>query len=138
AYIANGSRFDKNADKKTQGGKKRNYFHILLLAKDLQGYKNLIKLTSLGHTEGFYYRPRIDKELIEKYHEGLICSTACMGSMVNAHIVDGNYEKALSEAQYYKDIFGDDFYIELQNHNLENDPIILEQAPKIARELGLK
>ena len=138
AYIANGSRFDKNADKKTQGGKKRNYFHILLLAKDLQGYKNLIKLTSLGHTEGFYYRPRIDKELLEKYHEGLICSTACMGSMVNAHIVDGNYEKAFSEAQYYKDLFGDDFYIELQNHNLENDPIILEQAPKIARELGLK
>lgn len=138
AYIANGSRFDKNADKKSPGGKKRNYFHILLIAKNPVGYKNLIKLTSFAHTEGFYYRPRIDKELIEKYHDGLICSTACMGSMVNAHIIDGNIEKAYLEAQYYKDLFGDDFYIELQNHNLENDPLILEHAPKIAGELGIK
>jgi DNA polymerase-3 subunit alpha len=138
AYIANGSRHDKNADKKSPEGKKRNYFHILLMAKDRIGYQNLMKLTSLAHTEGFYYRPRIDKELLERYHEGIICSTACMGSMVNAHIVDGNYEKALSEAQYYKDLFGEDFYIEIQNHNLENDPIILEKAPKIAKELGIK
>ncbi|MFA7626118.1 MAG: DNA polymerase III subunit alpha, partial [Candidatus Kapaibacterium sp.] len=90
------------------------------------------------HTEGFYYRPRIDKELIEKYHEGIVCSSACMGSMINAHIVDGNYELALSEAKYYQNIFGDDFYIELQNHNLENDPLILQQAPLIAEALGIK
>ncbi|MBX3044731.1 MAG: DNA polymerase III subunit alpha [Candidatus Kapabacteria bacterium] len=138
AYIANGSRFDKNADRKSPGGKKRNYFHILFIAKNNVGYRNLMKLTSYAHTEGFYYRPRIDKELLEKYHEGLICSTACMGSMVNAHIIDGDYERAYSEAKYYKDLFGDDFYIELQNHNLENDPIILEKAPKIAGELGIK
>ena len=138
AYIANGSRFDKNADRKSPEGKKRNYFHILLLAKDNTGYKNLMKLTSLAHTEGFYYRPRIDKELLEKYHDGIICSTACMGSMVNAHLVDGDFERALAEAKYYKDMFGEDFYIELQNHNLENDPIILSQAPKIAEQLGLK
>ena len=71
-YISVGSRFDRIATNKNE--KIRNYFHILLLAKDQQGYKNLIKLSSLAYTEGFYYRPRIDKELLEKYHEGLICT----------------------------------------------------------------
>ncbi len=138
AYIANGSRFDKNADRKSPEGKKRNYFHLLLLAKDYAGYKNLMKLTSYAHTEGFYYRPRIDKELLEKYHEGIICSSACLGGVINAHLVDGNYEKAVSEAKYYKDLFGDDFYIEIQNHFLNNDPLVLEKAPQIAKELDIK
>jgi DNA polymerase-3 subunit alpha len=135
-YLSNGTRFERIATNKIE--KRRNYFHILLLAKDNTGYKNLCKLTSLSHTEGFYYKPRFDKELLEKYHDGLICTTACMGSMVNAWLIDGEYEKALSEAQYYKDLFSDDFYIELQRHGLENDKIILDNAPKIATELGLK
>ncbi len=135
-YIANGSRFDKIVTNKSE--KIRNYFHILLLAKNKRGYKNLMKLSSLAYTEGFYYRPRMDKELLEKYHEGLICTSACMGSMVNAWLVDGNYEKAYSEAKYYKDLFGDDFYLEIQNHGLENDSLILAQVPKLARELGIK
>jgi len=136
AYLANGTRFDKVVTNKAE--KKRNYFHILLLAKDEQGYNNLMKLSSLGFTEGFYYKPRIDKELLEKYKDGLICTTACMGSMVNAYIVDGIIEKAYSEARYYKDLFGEDFYIEIQNHNLKNDPLILEHAPIIAKDLGVK
>ena len=136
AYIANGSRFDKKATNKLE--KKRNYFHILLLAKDETGYKNLSKLSSLGFIEGFYYRPRIDKELLEKYKDGLICTSACMGSMINAHIIDGNIEKAYSEAKYYKDLFGDDFYIEIQNHYLPNDPLILDIAPKIAKKFDIK
>lgn len=136
AYIANGSRFDKKSTNKLE--KKRNYFHLLLLAKDETGYKNLSKLSSLGFTEGFYYRPRIDKELLEKYKDGLICTSACMGSMINAHIIDGNIEKAYSEAKYYKDLFGDDFYIEIQNHYLPNDPLILDIAPKIAKEFDIK
>ncbi|MCO5251062.1 MAG: DNA polymerase III subunit alpha [Candidatus Kapabacteria bacterium] len=135
-YISVGSRFERIATNKNE--KIRNYFHILLLAKNQQGYKNLIKLSSLAYTEGFYYRPRIDKELLEKYHEGLICTSACMGSMVNAWILDGNYEKAYSEAKYYKDMFGDDFYLEIQNHGLENDPLILEKVPRMARELDIK
>ncbi len=136
AYMANGSRFDRVQTNKAE--KKKNYFHILLHAKDEQGYKNLMKLTSLGFTEGFYYKPRIDKELLEKYKEGIICSSACMGGVINAFIVDGQIEKAYSEAKYYQDLFGDDFYIEIQNHFLKNDPLILEHAPKIAKELGIK
>ncbi|HRP01030.1 MAG TPA: DNA polymerase III subunit alpha [Candidatus Kapabacteria bacterium] len=135
-YLANGSRFDKIATNKAE--KRRNYFHILLLAKDEQGYNNLMKLSSLGYTEGFYYKPRIDKELLEKYKDGIICTSACMGSMVNAYIIDGMVEKAYSEAKYYRDLFGDDFYMEIQNHNLPNDPLILEHAPKIAKDLGIK
>lgn len=135
-YISVGSRYERIATNKNE--KVRNYFHILLLAKNQKGYRNLIKLSSLAYTEGFYYRPRIDKELLEKYHEGLICTSACMGSMVNAWLLDGNYEKAYSEAKYYKDLFEDDFYLEIQNHGLENDPIILENVPRMARELDIK
>ena len=137
AYIALGSRFDKNLDKSARS-KKSNYYHLVLLAKDLQGYKNLMKLTTLGHTEGFYYRPRIDRELLEKYKDGLIVTSACLGGVISKPIADGEYQLAVEQAQYYKDLFGDDFYIELQNHGLEKDPIVLEQAPKLARELGIK
>lgn len=135
-YIANGSRFQKGVQ--IDGKKQRNYFHIILIAKNQTGYKNLVKLTSLGHTEGFYYRPRIDKELLEKYHEGLICTSACMGSMINAHILNDDLEKAYSEAQYYRDMFGEDFYIEIQNHNLEDDWKVLKHAPEIAKHIGAK
>ncbi len=137
AYIALGSRFDKSIDR-TAKSRKSNYHHLLLLAKDWQGYKNLMKLTTIGHTDGFYYRPRIDKEVLEKYHEGIIASSACLGGVINKYLVQGDYATAKSEAQYYKDLFGDDFYIELQNHNLDDDKIVLEQAPKLAAELGIK
>lgn len=136
AYIADGSRFDKIQTKKNQG--KRNYYHLLLIAKDLTGYKNLIKLTSLAFAEGFYYRPRIDKELLEKHKDGLIATSACLGGVVAAHIVDGNLERAYSEARYFRDLFEDDFYIELQNHHYSEDEIVLKELPKIARSLGIK
>ncbi len=135
AYIANGSRFDKLIPK---GSKKRNYFHLIIIAKDMQGYKNLLKLTSLGYTEGFYYKPRIDKELLEKYKDGLILSSACIGGVINAPIIDGDLKRAYDEARYYKDLFGDDFYIEIQNHGLEKDKAVLQWAPKIAGELDIK
>lgn len=136
AYIAEKSRFEKIQTDKAK--KIRNYYHLLLFAKDLQGYRNLIKLTSYAHTEGFYYRPRIDKELLEKYKDGLIATSACLGGIVSAHLVDGNFQRAQSEAQYYKDLFGDDFYLEIQNHGLEHDPLILSEVPKIASNLGIK
>jgi DNA polymerase-3 subunit alpha len=136
AYVAKGSRFDRNTDKTKS--KKGQYYHLVLLAKDFTGYKNLMKLTSLGHTEGFYYRPRIDKELLEKYHEGVIATSACLGGVVSKPIADGEYELAVEQAQYYKDLFGDDFYIEIQDHGLEKDPIVLQQAPEIAKKLGIK
>ncbi len=136
AYVASGSRFDK--DIKRTDTKKKNYYHLILLAKDIAGYKNLLKLTTLGHTEGFYYKPRIDRQLLEKYKDGLIASSACIGGVVNSHLVNGNFEAAREAAAYYKDLFGDDFYMELQNHNLPNDEIVLRMAPKIASEMDIK
>ncbi len=141
AYMANGSRFDKTAGKNRNDKskpKKKNYFHLLLLAKNITGYKNLMKLTTLAHTEGFYYKPRIDKELLEKYSEGLVCSSACITGVLNAHIVRGDYDRAMEEAKYYKDLFGGDFYVEIQNHGLKEDEAILAQAPRIAKELDIK
>lgn len=136
AYIADKSRFDRIQTDKAK--KIRNYYHLLLFAKDLTGYNNLIKLTSRAHTEGFYYRPRIDKELLEKHKDGLIATSACLGGIISAHLVDENYNRAIEEAKYYKDLFGDDFYLELQNHGLEHDPLILKEVPKIAENLGIK
>ncbi len=136
AYIASGSRFDKTSLKADT--KKKNYYHLLLLAKDIKGYKNLIKLTSIGHLEGFYYRPRIDKEVLEKYSEGLICTSACLGGVVSSHLLKGDYEKAKEEAKYYKELFGNDFYLEIQNHFYDEDKIVLRDMPKLAKELGIK
>jgi len=136
AYVANGSRFDQTAGK--QKTKRKNYFHLLLLAKNMTGYKNLMKLTTLGHTEGFYYKPRIDEELIKIYHEGIIACSGCIGGVVNAYLADNDYETAYEKAKFYQEVFGDDFYIELQNHFLPEDPVILRDAPIIARDLGIK
>ena len=118
AYIVNeGSRFDRGKVKmQTTRKKSKHYNHLILLAKNKQGYKNLSKLSTLGHTEGFYYRPRIDLELLKKYREGLICTTACAGGVVSTHLVNGNYEKANEVAKHYKEIFDDDFYLEIQDH----------------------
>lgn len=146
AYVVSeGSRFDKgksddaNPDK-TGSGKKRSkhYNHLILLAKNQQGYKNLSKLSTLGHTEGFYYKPRIDLELLRKYRDGLICSSACAGGVVAAHLVNNNYDKAREVAKTYKEIFEEDFYLEIQDHNMEVEKPVLEGMPKLAKELGIK
>lgn len=140
AYIVTkGSRFDKTTSEKTGRLTGRGvYHHILLLAKNETGYKNLIKLCTLGHTEGFYYKPRIDAELLNQYREGIVATSACPGGVVSAHIANGNYEEARSVAGIYKDIFGDDFYIEIQNHGMKVEEAILRDAPRMAKELGLK
>ncbi len=111
---------------------------FILLAKNKEGYKNLTKLSTLGHTEGFYYRPRIDLDLLKKYREGLICTSACAGGVVSTHLVHGDFDKAKKVARTYKEIFGDDFYLEIQNHNMEVEKPILENMPKISRELDIK
>jgi DNA polymerase-3 subunit alpha len=92
----------------------------------------------LGHTEGYYYKPRIDAELLGQHKEGLLATSACPGGVVSTHLVNGNYEEARSAAGIYKDIFGDDFYLEIQNHDIETERAILRGAPKLAKELGLK
>ncbi len=139
AYVArDGSRFERGKSEDGTGKKKKPYHHLILLAKNNQGYKNLSKLSTLGHTEGFYYRPRVDIELLKKYSDGLICTTACVGGIVSVHLVQGNYEKAKETAIIYKEIFGDDFYLEIQDHGMAADIAVLEGMPKLSKELGIK
>jgi len=140
AYIVvDGSRFDRGkADEINNKKKSKHYNHLILLAKNKQGYDNLSRLSTLGHTEGFYYKPRIDLELLEKYKEGLICTSACAGGIVSTHLVNGNYDKAKSVAKKFKEMFGDDFYLEIQDHNTDLDKPILEAMPKLSKELGIK
>ncbi|MBS1560360.1 MAG: DNA polymerase III subunit alpha [Bacteroidetes bacterium] len=135
-YIAVGKRQDRV--KVQDAGKLRNYYHLVLLAKNEQGYRNLVKLTSLGHTEGYYYKPRIDFELLKEYHEGLIATSACLAGPINAPMLAGDTETAYKNARFLKEVFGDDFYIELQDHGLPEDKHVLEFAPRMARELGIK
>jgi DNA polymerase-3 subunit alpha len=141
AYIVTkGSRFDKTmqSEKGSVGQGRGIYHHILLLVKNEVGYKNLIKLCTLAHTEGYYFKPRIDVELLAKYSDGLVATSACPGGVVGAHLVNNNYDEALKYAGTYKDIFGTDFYIEIQNHGTEIEKPILAHAPRIAKELGLR
>jgi DNA polymerase-3 subunit alpha len=136
AYIVTkGSRFEKKVDttRMSKGEGRGIYNHIVLLAKNAVGYKNLSRLCTIGHTEGFYFKPRIDVEVLARYQEGIIATSACQAGIVNEQLVNGNYTEALEYASIYRDIFGEDFYIEIQNHGLQNEQTILEGAPKIAR-----
>jgi len=140
AYIvADGSRKDRGkTDRNGIGRKKKKYNHLILLAKNKEGFKNLSKLSTLGHTEGFYYKPRIDLELLKQYSAGLVCTSACASGVVSAHLVEGNYDRAKQVAKVYKEIFEDDFYLEIQDHGMPIDKPILEMMPKISKDLGIK
>ena len=140
AYIVKeGSRFDRGKNEETNGRKKsKHYNHLILLAKNKEGYKNLSKLSTLGHTEGFYYKPRIDLELLRKHRDGLICTSACAGGVVSSYLVNGEIDKAREVAKSYKEIFEDDFYLEIQDHGSDIDKPILEWMPKLSKELGIK
>lgn len=113
-------------------------YHLILIAKDNKGYKNLIKLVSTAWCEGFYYKPRINFELLKEYHEGLICASACLGGEVLQHLLKNEYEQAKEVAKRYKELFGDDYYIELQDHNLEEQKRTNPDLMRIAKELGIK
>ena len=107
-------------------------YHLVLLAKNQIGYHNLCKLDSYASVKGFYYKPRINHEILEKYSEGIICLSACIQGEVAKHIIDGKKEEAIRRAKYYKELFKDDFYIELQDHGLEeqrvSNPVLMESA----------
>ncbi len=135
-YVANGSRTDKSAGK--AGSKRKNYFHLVLLAKNEAGYRNLIKLTSLGHTEGYYYKPRIDRELLAKHNEGIIALSACLGGVVNNHIIENDMDAARETTQWFLDTYGEDFYLELQDHGLPHDSTVLKVVPQLAQEFNVK
>src|SRR5579872_5217023 len=133
AYVASGSHKEKTA--RTE----KNAYHLLLLAKDLQGYKNLLKLTTIAAIEGFYYKPRIDHALLEQYHEGIVATSACLGGEVCSALMKGDYKKARDTAGWYRDLFGaENYYIEIQNHTLPEQIRCNESLLKIARELGLQ
>ena len=113
-------------------------WHLILIAKNAQGYKNLIKLVSTAWCEGMYYKPRINFEILKQYHEGLICTSACLGGEVLQYLLAGEKEKAREAAVRHKELFGDDYYLELQDHGLEEQKRTNPELIKIARELGIK
>lgn len=112
--------------------------HLILLAKNEIGYKNLMKLVSLAHLEGFYYKPRIDWEILQQYHEGLICTSACIAGEISQFIIDKDYEQAKKRALEFQILFGDDYYLEVQRHpGLKEQDIANEGIIKLSRELGI-
>ena len=130
-YVATRTRFDKV--NRIDGNN-----HLILLCKNETGYKNLIKMVSAGFTEGFYSKPRIDKELLEKHHDGLICLSACLAGEIPRAILAGDYDRAKQTALWYRDLFGEgNYYIELQDHGLEEDQVVLPQLIRLARETGI-
>ena len=131
-YVAPRTRFDKepNIDNK--------YNHLILLAKNNEGYKNLSKLVSLGYVEGYYYKPRIDKEILEKYHEGLICCSACLAGEVPQTILRAGMEKAEEVALWYKNLFGDDYYLEIQANSIRDQIVVNQKLVQLSRKLGIK
>lgn len=112
AYMTAGSRKERGSRKD------QPIHHLILLAKNMTGYRNLMKLCSIGHLEGFHYKPRIDMESLAAHHEGIICLSACLGGEVPQHLLHGREEEAKRAALRYKHIFGADFYLELQDHGL--------------------
>ena len=130
-YVANRSRFDKV--NRIDGSN-----HLVLLCKNETGYKNLIKLVSAGFIEGFYSKPRVDKELLEQHHEGLICLSACLAGEVPQALLAGDYEKARQVALYYNNLFGQgNYYIEIQDHGIEEQQQVLPLLIRLARETGI-
>ena len=113
-------------------------YHLILIAKDTKGYMNLIKLVSTAWCEGRYYKPRINWELLEKHHEGLVCCSACLAGEVLCYLKDGNKQKAKEVAKQYKDLFGDDYYIELQDHGIADQKRTNPDLIEIAKELDIK
>ncbi|WP_028974908.1 DNA polymerase III subunit alpha [Spirochaeta cellobiosiphila] len=132
-YIAPGSRFVKSGSDDTS-----KYYHMVLLAKNYEGYKNLMVLSSAGYTEGFYYKPRIDDEILAQYSKDIICLSACLAGEIPQKLLKGQYEKAKEKALYYNSLFGEgNYYLELQDHGIPEQKIVNEQLIKLHKETGI-
>lgn len=132
-YVAPRGRADK------QKGIDGEYSHLVLLCENNEGYQNLIKMVSCSFTEGFYSKPRVDKELLKKYHKGLIALSACLAGEIPKALLNGNYQYAKETADWYKSVFGEDnYFLELQNHNLPEQARINPYIIKLSRETGIK
>ena len=130
-YVAPRSRLDK------EPGIDNHYYHLILLAKNNEGYKNLSKLVSIGFVDGYYYKPRIDREVLEKYHEGIICLSACLAGEVNQALLNGQTEKAEKVALWHKNLFGEDYYIEIQNNGIQEQVLANQKLVQLARKLDI-
>lgn len=134
-YVAPGSRFDKEA----VGQGDDRYYHLVLLAENNTGYSNLMKIVSRGFTEGFYYKPRVDYEVLTKYHEGIIALSACLAGEVARDITRNNYEEAKKAALHYQEIFGkDNFFLELQDHGIPAQRLVNQELMRMSRETGIE
>ena len=132
-YVAPRSRTDK------QKGPDSEYSHLVLLCENNEGYENLIKMVSLSFTEGFYSKPRVDKELLEKHHKGIIALSACLAGEIPKALLSGDYERAKETARWYKSVFGENnYFLELQNHNLPEQARINPYIIKLSKEIGIK
>jgi len=133
-YVAPGSRFDKD----TGTGEDR-YYHLVLLAENNKGYSNLMKIVSKGFVEGFYYKPRVDMELLREYHEGIIALSACLAGEVSRYLTRGMYEDAKAAALRYQDIFGKgNFFLELQDHGISEQQEVNRQLLRMHQETGIE
>lgn len=133
-YVAPGSRFDREA----RGSDESRYYHLVLLAENDQGYHNLMKLVSRGFTEGYYYKPRVDMELLERYHEGLIALSACLAGEVSRNILRGMYEEGKEAALRYEKIFGKgNFFLELQDHGIAQQTMVNQALLRMSQETGI-
>ena len=130
-YVAPRTRFDK------ESGVDDSYAHLILLAKNKTGYQNLIKLVSMSFTEGYYYKPRIDLEILEQYSEGLICLSACLAGQINQAILQDNMEKAKEIALWHKRVFGEDYYLEIQNNGVPEQVMVNQRLIGLSRELNI-
>ena len=131
AYVAPRSRLQKDP------GIDNHYYHLILLAKNNTGYKNLSKMVSLSYIDGYYYKPRIDRELLEKYHEGIICLSACLAGELNQALLSGQNEQAENVANWYRNVFGDDYYIEIQNNGIKEQVLANQKLIQLARKLNI-
>ena len=131
-YVTRGSRFDKS------GNGKEKLAHLILLAENNEGYQILIKICSKAWTEGYYHRPRADHELLEKYHEGLIVTSACVGGEVPQAILNGDMHEARKVIEFYINTFGkDNYFLEIQNHGLPEEAAVRPVLASLAKEYGL-
>ena len=133
-YVAPGSRFDKEA-----GTNEDRYYHLVLLAENNKGYANLVKIVSKGFVEGYYYKPRVDLELLEEYHEGIIALSACLAGEVQRNLARSMYEEAKRAAERYEKIFGKDhFYLELQDHGIPEQGMVNQQLLRLSQDTGIE
>ena len=132
-YVAPGSRFDKEAN----AGEDR-YYHLILLAENNKGYANLCKIVSKGFVDGFYYKPRVDYEVLREFHEGIICLSACLAGEVQRFLARGDYQAGKEAALRYLDIFGkDNYFLELQDHGILEQKTVNQQLLRLSDELGV-